>query len=130
VGRGDMEGADELAVGYLTAIEEEDGQLVGTFHIPESDEGDTVLVQATDGRRDGLSVGVMITEYEWIADGTVMKVLKAQLREVSVVTIPAYQNAPILTVNASHQNGEPPVNIDYQQLAAALGPQIAQVIPP
>lgn len=118
------------AVGYLTAVEVEGDQLIGTFHIPESEEGDTLLVEAADGRRDGLSVGCMITDYEWIKDGSVMNVKAAQLREVSVVTIPAYQTARITNVTAAHQQGEPPVKIDYQQLAAALAPQVAQIVPP
>lgn len=123
------------AVGYLTAIDVKDGQLVGTFKLPESDEGDEVLIEAADGRRDGLSVGVTITDYEWIDDGSVMNVKAAQLREVSVVTIPAYQTARITNVTASHQNRNPDMpnvapQIDYNQLAAALGPQLAQIVPP
>ena len=117
------------AVGYLTAVDVEGDQLIGTFHIPESPEGDTLLLEAADGRRDGLSVGCMITDYEWINDGSVMNVKAAQLREVSVVTIPAYQTARITNVTASHQ-GNPDMKIDYTQLAAALGPQLAQIVPP
>lgn len=121
------------AVGYLTALEEDGDQLIGTFKLPESDEGDAVLIEAADGRRDGLSVGVTITDYEWTGEqANVMSVRAAQLREVSVVTIPAYQTARITNVTASHQ-GESPMptpQIDYAQLAAALGPQLAQIVPP
>lgn len=119
------------AIGYLTAIEETDEGLTATFHVPESEDGDALLVEAADGRRDGLSVGVTITEYEWNDDATVMIVKAAQLREVSVVTIPAYQNARITAVQAAHNGGNPmPEAIDYSKLAAALAPQISQIIPP
>lgn len=125
------------AVGYMTALEDTGDQLVCTFKLPESDEGDAVLIEAADGRRDGLSVGVTITEYDWGQDGTVMNVKAAQLREVSVVTIPAYQTARITNVTASHQTGNPTMTdpapapqIDYAQLAAALGPQLSQIVPP
>lgn len=122
------------AVGYMTSAELVGDELIATFKLPESDEGDTVLAEAADGRRDGLSVGVTITGYDWGNDGTVMNVKAAQLREVSVVTIPAYQTSRITNVTASHQNGNPAMpetpQIDYAQLAAALGPQLAQVTPP
>lgn len=123
------------AVGYLTDVTEDGDQLIGTFHLPEGEDGDLVLADAAAGKRDGLSVGVTITNYDWGDEGTVMNVKAAQLREVSVVTIPAYQTARITNVTASHQNGQvmPPAapQIDYAQLAAALNPQqIAQIIPP
>lgn len=122
------------AVGYLIEAKVDGDQMIGTFKLPESEEGDAVLAEAADGRRDGLSVGVTITNYDWGDKGDVMHVHAAQLREVSVVTIPAYTNSRITTVTASHQNGPamPPAapQIDYAQLAAALGPQLAQIVPP
>lgn len=120
------------AVGYLTKIEETETAMIGTFHLPESETGDTVLLEAGEGLRDGLSVGVTISEYKWTGqDANIMEVHAAKLREVSVVTIPGYTNARITNVTAQSHEGHPEMPIDYQQLAAALAMQApAQITPP
>lgn len=122
----------QAAVGYLTALEVVDGQLLGTFHLPEGEEADTVLAEAAAQLRDGLSVGVSITDYDYDDDQHLV-IKAAQLREVSIVTIPAYESAHVTSVTASHKKDSAMTQpqIDYSKLAAALAPaQLAQIIPP
>lgn len=132
------------AVGYMTALDIEGDTLTGTFYLPESDEADQVLADAKAGLRDGLSVGVTISEYDWGDTGEIMHVHAAQLREVSVVTIPAYQSARITNViaarhetntiketNMTDENPTPKApTIDYGELAAALKAQAPELITP
>ena len=74
----------------LAAAENEDP--LGEFNVAEGPEGDRALAMVADGRRDGLSVGVVIEAYEWNDDDQLV-ITKAQVREVSLVTIPAYSDS-------------------------------------
>jgi len=70
-----------------------------TFKIANTMAGEDALVEATEGLRDGFSVGAMIDE--WSNDKGVMKILKARLDEVSLVTDPAIDSARVSEVAAS-----------------------------
>lgn len=71
---------------------ESNGDPNGEFSIAEGPAGDEALAMVADGRRDGLSVGVIIDAYEW-NDQDQLVVTAATVREVSLVTIPAYSNS-------------------------------------
>ena len=83
-------------VGYLTKLS--DDQLTAEFHIPEGANGDRALTEARNGLRDGLSIGFTIEEHVW--DDDILIVTKATFYEVSLVAIPAFQDAGIAAAAA------------------------------
>lgn len=74
--------------------------MTGTFRIAATAAGNDALVEAADGLRDGLSVGVEVLESSLDADGTLV-VLAARMDEVSLVTHPAIQSARVTEVAAA-----------------------------
>ena len=91
-------------VGYLTAAQDTDQGLVGTFTVPPGAAGDAVLASAAAGLRDGLSVGVEVDAATPGADG-VLDVTAGQWRETSVVAIPAFMESRVTQVAAAGQPG-------------------------
>ena len=81
-----------------------------TFKIANTMAGEDALVEATEGLRDGFSVGAMIDE--WSNEKGVMKILKARLDEVSLVTDPAIDSARVEEVIAASENEAPVENSD------------------
>ena len=73
--------------------------VTATFKIANTMAGEDALVEATDGLRDGFSVGATVNE--WSNDNGVMKITSATLEEVSLVTDPAIQSARVSDVAAS-----------------------------
>jgi HK97 family phage prohead protease len=95
--------ANPAAVGVGASFEDRGGEVVGTFTFPPGARGDAALAEAASGLRDGLSVGVLIDAYA-TKDG-VLYVTRARLNEVSLVTIPAFEDARVLAVAASQRKG-------------------------
>lgn len=96
-----------MAVGVGVAFSYDSAGVIGLFHLPPGDEGDRALAAAADRRRDGLSVGVVVHEADFNPAGE-LEVIEAQLLEVSLVTIPAFSEALVSRVAASHQTkGDP-----------------------
>lgn len=82
------------------------GGLWATFRVPEGPSGDQALAEAANGLRDGLSVGVQLS------DATLTSMRRAQggavagagaLREISLVSVPAWDDARTAQVAASAQ---------------------------
>ncbi|WP_166985194.1 HK97 family phage prohead protease [Canibacter zhoujuaniae] len=115
------------AIGYMTAIETDGPKVLATFRVPESEAGDRALIEARDGLRDGLSVGVTIIDYEYDEDSTTLKVLEAELHEVSLVTIPAFENARVtsLASNSTHYEQEETLMTTITAAAPAITPPAA-----
>ena len=70
-----------------------------TFKIANTMAGEDALVEATEGLRDGFSVGAQINE--WTNVKGVMQITSASLEEVSLVTDPAIDSARVSEVAAS-----------------------------
>ncbi len=87
-------------VGRLVDWRNTDQGLDTTWKVASTPAGDLALAEASEGVRDGLSVGVEILDYEE-RDGYV-NVLEAKLLEVSLVSLPAYDRARVHRVAASH----------------------------
>ena len=87
-------------VGLLASHSDDDSQMVGTFSLPLTTSADNALAEAGAGIRDGLSVGLEVDAHEVDADGTLV-VTAATLREVSLVTFPAFTAARVSDVAAS-----------------------------
>lgn len=75
-----------------------------TFRVPEGANGDQALAEAANGLRDGLSVGVQLDE------ATMQRMRRSQgaavagagaLREISLVSVPAWDDARVGDVAAS-----------------------------
>lgn len=93
------------SVGFATSIEERPEGLWATFSVPEGPEGDQVLTQAANGVRDAFSVGVMLdasvqTNLRRATNGAPVKGT-GELRETSMVSVPAFDSARVESVAAS-----------------------------
>ena len=96
---------DDRPVGRLTSHEVTDGGIVASFKIAATTNGDQALLEAAEGIRDGLSVGLAVAESHTDDSGN-LTVTAATLREVSLVTFPAFEAARVSDVAAHHE--EPP----------------------
>ncbi|HEY4267093.1 MAG TPA: HK97 family phage prohead protease [Galbitalea sp.] len=107
------------AVGLMASFDDDKTLPRGRFTVPKDNnaEGDTALTQAANGLRDGLSVGVHIDQAYYDEDD-VLHVVAARVHEVSLVTIPAFENAGVTSVAAAHQRGN--TSMTRAQLEAAL----------
>lgn len=86
------------SLGYATELAwQADGSLVGTFYVPPTPEGDRALMEAREGIRDGLSVGLGSITAARDADG-VLDVTASTLREVSTVSVPAFDDSRVSVV--------------------------------
>ena len=77
----------------------------GVFRVAATTAGNDALVEAAEGLRPGFSVGVVLNEYEYTEDGTLV-VTAADLEEVSLVTEPAIKSATVVSVAANNQPSE------------------------
>jgi len=86
-------------IGKMLSHEVTDSGITAIFKLAKTFAADDALEEAATGLRDGFSVGAMIDE--WSNDSGVMKILKARLDEVSLVTDPAIDSARVSEVAAS-----------------------------
>jgi HK97 family phage prohead protease len=87
-------------IGKATGFVDGPERLVGSFRISQTSAGTDSLVEASDGLRDGLSVGASILE-STVGEAGELIVSAARLVEVSLVTTPAYADALVSQVAAS-----------------------------
>ena len=82
-----------------------DGDLAinATFKISNTQAGSDSLIEAMDGLRDGFSVELMVEDY--VQEKGYMKVLKAELTGVALVSEPAVRSARVAEV-AANQDSE------------------------
>jgi HK97 family phage prohead protease len=86
-------------IGKVMEYTETKDGIEATFKIANTMAGEDALIEASEGLRDGFSVGAMINE--WSNDNGVMKITSASLEEVSLVTDPAIDSARVSEVAAS-----------------------------
>jgi len=105
----------QLTLGKSVAFIEGDGGLEGTFRVNPGARGDDLLEELRDGYLTGMSVGFRPQRTQRGAGG-VREIAEAQLIEVSMVGIPAYQGATLLEVRSidpsSIFTARPAVNLD------------------
>ena len=111
-------------VGYLDAWSVDGDDLVVVFKVAAGERADLALQHATDKRRDGLSVGTSIDD--WEMDGNTLVVKAATLHEVSLVSIPAFTDARVLSVQA--QRGDHTVTREQIE-AEQIEPEQAEQAP-
>lgn len=95
-------------VGFM--VELADDNRTAAFSIPAGDAGDKALADAANGLRDGLSVGINVLmnadgrpDATYDDDTGTLTVHAAELVEVSLCAIPAYQDAGVTSVAASRE---------------------------
>ena len=86
-------------IGRMESFQTTDAGINATFKVAQTSAGTDSLVEASQGLRDGLSVGASITDSIQKKDG--LHVLSANLIEVSLVTDPAFESAKVSQVAAS-----------------------------
>jgi HK97 family phage major capsid protein len=86
-------------IGKLVSHEVSDKGITAVFRIANTMAGEDALIEATEGLRDGFSVGAQINE--WANVQGVMQITSATLDEVSLVTDPAIDSARVSEVAAS-----------------------------
>ena len=86
-------------IGKMMSHEVTKDGIVATFKIANTMAGEDALIEATEGLRDGFSVGAQINE--WTNNKGVMQITSATLDEVSLVTDPAIDSARVSEVAAS-----------------------------
>lgn len=87
-------------IGRALELVESDAGIVGTFRLSTTTAAGDALIEAADGLRDGLSIGARLVDYTIDDDGTI-HATAAELREVSLVTDPAFGGARVAEVAAS-----------------------------
>lgn len=86
-------------IGKLLSYEITKDGIDATFKVANTMAGEDALVEASDGLRDGFSVGVAVDAWE-NADG-VMLINAARVQEISLVTDPAIDSARVAEVAAA-----------------------------
>jgi hypothetical protein len=83
----------------MTAAETRADGIYATFKLSRSSGGNDALIMAQEGLVTGLSIGAEIIESKPSKDGYTVVSL-ARLKEVSLVTVPAFGSAEILKISA------------------------------
>lgn len=85
-------------LGFATAFNPD--TLEASFVVPEGENGDRALSEASNGLRDGMSVGFTVTDYDLDDDWT-LHVNAAEFYETSLCAIPAIPDAGVTNVAAA-----------------------------
>lgn len=107
-------------LGFATSLHDTSEGLYATFHVPDGEAGDIALAEARDGRRDGLSVGVMLSDETlndifdkmWNGD-TSATAAAGELLEISQVSIPAFRSARIDGSAAAALSGHVTLSVNF-----------------
>ena len=86
-------------IGRMTAAETREDGIYATFKLSRSSGGNDALIMAQEGLVTGLSIGAEIIASQPSKDGYTV-VSQAKLKEVSLVTVPAFASSEILEIAA------------------------------
>jgi HK97 family phage prohead protease len=92
-------------IGRMTASETKEDGIYATFKLSRSSAGTDALVMAQEGLVSGLSIGAEIIASKPSRDGHTV-VSAAKLKEVSLVTEPAFKSAQVLEIAAEEAEAE------------------------
>jgi HK97 family phage prohead protease len=92
-------------VGRMIASEVREDGLYATFKLSRSSGGNDALIMAQEGLVTGLSIGAEIIASKPSRDGHTV-VSSARLREVSLVTVPAFASSEVLEIAAEEAPAE------------------------
>ena len=88
-------------IGRLISFSEDESGIYATFKVANTSRGSDALIEASEGLRSGLSVGVEVTAGKKEKDR--YKVKASLLKEVSLVQAAAFKSAEVLSVAASEE---------------------------
>jgi HK97 family phage prohead protease len=86
-------------IGRMTAAEVREDGIYATFKLSRSSGGNDALIMAQEGLVTGLSIGAEIIASKPSKDGYTV-VSQAKLKEVSLVTVPAFASSEVLEIAA------------------------------
>lgn len=92
-------------VGRMTAAEVKEDGIYATFKLSRSQAGADALIMAAEGLISGLSIGAEIIASKPSREGHTV-VTAAKLKEVSLVTEPAFKSAEVLEIAAEEATAE------------------------
>jgi HK97 family phage prohead protease/HK97 family phage major capsid protein len=95
-------------VGRMIAAETRADGIYATFKLSRSTGGNDALIQAQEGLVSGLSVGAEVIASKPSRDGHIV-VTSARLKEVSLVTEPAFKSAQVLEIAAEESLPAEPI---------------------
>lgn len=95
----------QLPVGKTVELSDTPGALRVVARVSDTAAGNDALTLIHDGVLDGLSVGFYSLGERWNSERTERTITRAELRELSIVNFPAYDNARVLAVRAAQ--GDP-----------------------
>ena len=107
--------ARSLPLGRASLLREDGAGLYGEFRVSQTVAGDEALELVRDGALDSFSVGFTPVKHATARNGDVTRT-EVALREVSLVTFPAYEGARILAVRNADQ---PSLSIARRRLELA-----------
>ena len=116
-------------IGKSTGFVAGSDHVTGAFRIANTTSGTDALVEASEGLRNGLSVGANILEHTVGKDG-VMNVTAAELVEVSLVTSPAFTGAGVTQVAASQEEAPTEEKTVEEQTVEVTATEAATSLPP
>ena len=91
-------------IGKTLSMEKDSTRAINaSFKIFKTNAGNDAIVEAMEGAREGFSVELSVDDYETLPDGT-MKVLKAELTGVALVTNPAVKSARVSEIAANEDS--------------------------
>ena len=110
----------ERSVGYAIELNDMPDGLWAKFFVPESEAGDVALMEAENGTRDGLSVGVMLTAEvlnelldKWFEGDESPTAAAGELLEISQVSIPAFRDSRIDGSAAAALTGHVTLSVNF-----------------
>jgi HK97 family phage prohead protease len=95
-----------LPIGRTLTLTNGETALVGEWQLSQTRDADEVIALARDQVPLGLSVGFQPVEDRWSSDRTRVVRVKARLGEVSVVGVPAYEDARVTSVRADDDDDD------------------------
>jgi len=107
-----------LPIGRATDLVETRNGLNGEFYISRTAAGDDALELVRDGALDAFSIGFEPVKDEWSRDRSSVERVESRLWEVSLVGIPAYENALVSSVRS---DGDPEESEDEEVSAEPEG---------
>lgn len=105
-------------LGRATMLREDSAGLYGEFRVSRTQAGDEALELVRDGALDSFSVGFAPVKH--VKEGRTVVRTEVAIREASLVTFPAYNDARILTVRATLEQLEQMTPDERAELARAL----------
>jgi Escherichia/Staphylococcus phage prohead protease len=95
---------ESLPVGVTLVLASSERALTGEWRVAQTQAGDEVMALARDGVPLSLSIGFRPVTDRWSSDRSQVTRVKAQLGEVSVVGLGAYEAAKVTSVRAGHEH--------------------------